>query len=430
MSSKTKTTATKEDARFALVPKLRFPEFRDAKGWHSGPLKNSLSSISNGLALEQGSGTSGYRVTRIETISAGTIDLAKVGSIQTSEDISAYKLRVGDILLSNINSVAHIGKSVFVDRDYDLYHGMNLLRLEVNRNQHDPKFIFYAINTDWIRASFRERANKAVNQASINQTDLGKTEVSLPLRPEQQKIAECLSSVDELIAAQARKVDALKTHKKGLMQQLFPVEGETVPKLRFPEFRDAGEWEAKKLGSLVEIFSGDAPSTHKLSSDHCCPYVKVEDMNNCSKYQSTSREYAEISTSSLPVGAVLFPKRGAAIMRNKVRIAAIPFYIDSNMMALFPHKTSRLSQEFLYYLIITQQLSKIADTSSIPQINNKHIIAQDVVIPSLSEQQKIADCLSSLDELIAAQSQKLDMLKVHKKGLMQQLFPSPEEVEA
>jgi type I restriction enzyme S subunit len=158
-----------------------------------------LSSISNGLALGQGSVASGYRVTRIETISAGTIDLAKIGWIQTSEDISAYKLKAGDILLSNINSVGHIGKSVFVDREYDLHHGMNLLRLEVNRNQHDPKFIFYAINTDWIRAALRERANKAVNQASINQTELGKSEVSLPLRPEQQKIAECLSSCDGLV---------------------------------------------------------------------------------------------------------------------------------------------------------------------------------------------------------------------------------------
>jgi len=123
-----------------------------------------------------------------------------------------------------------------------------------------------------------------------------------------------------------------------------------VPKLRFPEFRDAGEWEEKKLGSLVEIFSGNAPSLHKLNNGRGCPYVKVEDLNNCSKYQSTSREYAEKSPKCLPEGSVIFPKRGAAIMGNKVRIAAVPFYIDSNMMALFPGKTSFLSSEFLCYL--------------------------------------------------------------------------------
>ena len=205
------------------LPKLRFPEFRDAGEWQSGQLEGALSSISNGLILEQGSDSTGYKVTRIETISAGTIDLEKVGLVKTSQDISAYKLRVGDILLSNINSVAQIGKSVFVDRDYDLYHGMNLLRLGVNRSKHDPQFIFYLINTDGIRASLRERANKAVNQASINQTELGKTEAALPLIPEQQKIADCLTSLDDVISAQTQKLAALKTHKKGLMQQIFPV---------------------------------------------------------------------------------------------------------------------------------------------------------------------------------------------------------------
>jgi type I restriction enzyme, S subunit len=166
-----------------------------------------------------------------------------------------------------------------------------------------------------------------------------------------------------------------------------------------------------------------------LNGAHGDPYVKVEDMNNCSKYQSVSREYAEKSSRSLPKGAVLFPKRGAAIMGNKVRIAAVSFYIDSNMMALFPRKGSRLLPEFLYYLIITQQLSRIADTSSIPQINNKHIIAHDVVIPSPPEQEKIADCLSFLDEIINAQTQKLDFLYAHKRGLMQQLFPALDEVQ-
>jgi len=82
----------------------------------------------------------------------------------------------------------------------------------------------------------------------------------------------------------------------------------------------------------------------------------------------------------------------------------------------------------LSYLRITQQLSKIAYTSTIPQINNKHIIAYAVATPAPQEQQKITDCLSSLDELITLQAQKIDALKLHKKGLMQQLFPSVDEV--
>ncbi len=444
MSRKTKTTATKEEARPALVPKLQFPEFRGTEGWHSGPLKDSLSSISNGLALEQGNGTSGYRVTRIETISAGTIDLAKVGLIQTSDDISAYRLKVGDILLSNINSVAHIGKSVFVDRDYDLYHGMNLLRLEVNTNQHDPKFIFYAINTDWIRESLRERANKAVNQASINQTELGKTEVSLPLRPEQQKIAECLSSMDELMAAQARKVDALKTHKKGLMQQLFPREGETVPRLRFPEFRNAGEWMESPLSNFilsldagVSVNAGDRPAYKTefgvLKTSAVTNGVFEPEVNKVVFAESELSRLKE----SVSGGTIIISRM------NTPALVGANAYVESSHENLFlPDRLwaakprEGVSMRFLAFILGSDKgrtaLSKLAKGSSgsMKNITKPEVLAFSVMVPSPAEQQRIASCLSSLDALITAETQKLAALKVHKKGLMQQLFPSPEEVEA
>src|SRR5204862_155628 len=67
-----------------------------------------------------------------------------------------------------------------------------------------------------------------------------------------QKIADCLKSLDEMITAQGRKVKTLKAHKKGLMRQLFPREGETFPRLRFPEFRAGPVWELKKLGALLQ----------------------------------------------------------------------------------------------------------------------------------------------------------------------------------
>jgi type I restriction enzyme S subunit len=390
-----------------------------------------LSSISNGLALEQGNGTSGHRVTRIETISAGTIDLAKVGLIQTSEDISAYRLRVGDILLSNINSVAHIGKSVFVDRDYDLYHGMNLLRLEVNANQHDPKFIFYAINTDWIRASLRERANKAVNQASINQTELGKTEVSLPLRPEQQKIAECLSSVDELITAQARKVDTLKTHKKGLMQQLFPTEGETQPRLRFPEFQNAGEWDSKSLGELGEIITGKTPSTKESSLwGGDILFITPTDISEDDKYQhTTARTVVETkSTKVLPDGSIIYTCIASI---GKMALTVSPSITNQQINAVVPNEKSL--GEFLYYALanLTPWIKTIPATNTLPIINKTDFSKIAILhAANKAEQHRIASCLTSLDALITLESQKLEALKTHKKGLMQQLFPSPEAVEA
>jgi type I restriction enzyme S subunit len=437
-SNTTNIAATQGEARPARVPKLRFPEFRGSEGWQSKPLKDSLSSISNGLALEQRSGTSGYRVTRIETISDGTIDLAKVGLIQTPENISTYRLRVGDILLSNINSVAHIGKSVFVDRDYDLYHGMNLLRLEVNRNQHDPKFIFYAINTDWIRASLRERANKAVNQASINQTELGKTEVFLPLKPEQQKIAECLSSLDALMAAQARKVDLLKTHKKGLMQQLFPREGETQPRLRFPEFRDAGGWKKDTLGSLcARIMDGthfspkskEGPRLYLTSKN-----IKDGSIDLSNVSYIAEDEHTEIySKCPVKFHDVLLTKDGANTGNCALNNLEFEFSLLSSV-AVLQGNPDKLRQEFLFQTILSDSVQSLISESmsgqAITRITLAKISGFTIAITSLAEQQRIATCLSSLDALITAETQKLEALKTHKRGLMQQLFPSPIEVEA
>ncbi len=202
------------------VSELRFREFKDE--WEVKRLCSIVQSISNGLSLTQNSNNEGFRFTRIETIAHGTVDLNKVGYIEVENDISDYRLKIGDILISNINSISHIGKSAIIERDYDLYHGMNLLRIEILNEVISPKFLYYWLNTVTVRASIRSRACRAVNQASINQKELGKTNIPFPALAEQQKIAACLSSLDEIITACQDKLEALKEHKKGLMQKLFP----------------------------------------------------------------------------------------------------------------------------------------------------------------------------------------------------------------
>ena len=142
----------------------------------------------------------------------------------------------------------------------------------------------------------------------------------------------------------------------------------------------------------------------------------------------SGREFCDDSDRAVPTNSILFPKRGAAIELNKIRITATEILIDTNLMALTPN--DGLMVEYLYYYLSNFGLAHIADTSTIPQINNKHITPFNLLLPVEAEQQRIADCLTSLDDLIAAQTQKLEALKTHKKGLMQQLFPLLEEVEA
>ena len=191
-----------------------FPEWEERK-------LGEVCTIKSGLSLDQNDKKEGYQVTRIETISDGKINLNKIGYVSTQEDISNYKLKKGDILFSNINSVSHIGKTALVHHELNLYHGMNLLRLVAATNTHSV-FLFYYLNTEFNRNYFKQICNKAVSQASINQTELGKTPIPLPSLPEQQKIATFLSALDEKINKVQEQIAQVEAWKKGLLQQLFP----------------------------------------------------------------------------------------------------------------------------------------------------------------------------------------------------------------
>ena len=432
-SSSTGTNAWEQDAP-ATTPKLRFPEFRGTAGWQSVYLDSVLIAVSNGLSLPQSVDNTGYKVTRIETISAGNIDLKKVGYVTTIQDISSYRLNLGDILFSNINSVAHIGKTVYLDKHYGLYHGLNLLRFVVNTHTCDSKFLFYQINTSGIREYFRARANKAVNQASINQTEVGKTLISVPTLAEQQRIADCLSSLDALIAAQARKVDALKTHKKGLMQQLFPRAGETQPRLRFPEFQDAGEWEEN---FLHEVLSLVVRERQKPTNPYIGLGLRSHGKGTFLKpLQDPSKNSMDVlykvSSNDLIVN-ITFAWEGAIAIAQQDDEGALV----SHRFPTYTFEKNRTMPDFFRYIILDKQFIYRLGLISPGGAGRNRVMSKTDFLklkvalpPSLAEQQRISDCLSSLDALITAEAHTLDTLKTHKKGLMQQLFPAPEDATA
>lgn len=181
------------------------------------------------------------------------------------------------------------------------------------------------------------------------------------------------------------------------------------------------EWEVMRLGDIVSITSGESPSLYHLKAKGKYPYVKVEDLNNCEKYQESSREYSDDNNTTIKAGSIIFPKRGASILNNKVRIAAKNIQMDSNMMAITPH-TAIVDTEFLYIRILHERLYRIADTSSIPQINNKHIIPYKIAVPPLAEQRKIAEVLGVWDEAIEKQARLIEKLALRKRALMQRLL--------
>ncbi|EME7088968.1 restriction endonuclease subunit S [Enterococcus faecium] len=193
-----------------------------------------------------------------------------------------------------------------------------------------------------------------------------------------------------------------------------------VPKIRFKGY--AEDWEQCKLGELVKITSGWAPSYFEEEDSEGDLFIKVDDLNYSTRVQNDSkmkvienRKYKKMSK-----GSVIFPKRGAAIMTNKIRVLGKNAYMDTNMMAL---EAIKINSEFLYTFIDRTGLFKIADTSTIPQINNKHIEPYQILLPSPKEQAKIGLFFKQLDNTIALQQRKLDLLKETKKGFLQKMFP-------
>jgi type I restriction enzyme S subunit len=235
--------------------------------------------------------------------------------------------------------------------------------------------------------------------------------------------------VDELMAAQARKVDELKTLKKGLMQQLFPREGETQPRLRFPEFQNAGEWDSRPLGELGEIITGKTPSTKEADLwGGGILFITPTDISEDSKYQHTAaRTVVETkSTKVLPAGSIVYTCIASI---GKMALTVTPSITNQQINAVVPSK--RALGEFLYYALanLTPWIKTIPATNTLPIINKTDFSKITIIHPGKDEQQRIASCLTSLDALITAETQKHEALKTHKKGLMQQLFPSTEANE-
>lgn len=294
-----------------------------------------------------------------------------------------------------------------------------------------PWFMYLVFqNIDW------KTHNEAGGVPSLSKTNIEKIPVLVPDLPEQQKIAACLSSLDALIAAHADKLDVLKTHKKGLMQQFFPREGETVPRLRFPEFREAGEWEEKKLSELFAFRNGLNADKEKYGKGH--KYISVLDIISGkpitydSIHSSVEITEKELELFKVEYGDIVFQRSSET--QDEAGQASV--YLDRKKAAIFGGfviRGKRISDYhplFMSALLASAHVRK--EISSHSAGSTRYNIGQEtlsviaVLIPSLPEQQKIAACLCSLDALITAQAEKIEALKTNKKGLMQQLFPSPE----
>ena len=180
-----------------------------------------ISEIRSGYSGNQLLSKKGLKVSRIETISGHKVNLERVGYVAPFESSENYKLQVGDILFSNINSVEYIGNTAFIDKDYDLYHGMNLLRLTPNNMVVIPFYLYLLLNTNRMLNRFKTVCNKAVSQASINQTELGKTVVQIPNINAQKQICELYQALYDKLESEKYANSLFQKQKQYLLRQMF-----------------------------------------------------------------------------------------------------------------------------------------------------------------------------------------------------------------
>jgi len=416
----------------ALVPRLRFPEFRGAGEWNNF----KLTQISERLQEKVGS----RKLTTV-SITAGfgfVSQVEKFGRDISGEQYKNYiLLKHGEFSYNKGNSKAFPQGCI-----YQLD--------EFNKVAAPSAFISFKFNSDFVPEFFkgyfdsnfhgyqllRFITSGARSDGLLNISPAHFFSIRLPTpqsKGEQQKIADCLSSLDTLIAAQAEKIDALKTHKKGLMQQLFPREGETVPRLRFPEFRDAGEWEVKALEDLAKVTSGGTPNrTEPAYWGGSIPWVTTS-LINFNRIDSveefiTNEGLNNSSAKLFPAKTLLMAMYGQGKTRGKVALLGIEATTNQACAAIMFNDEVDTNFAFQNLASRYDEIRKLSNEGG--QENLSAGLIKNIYLshPCLAEQQKIADCLTSLDALIAAQVEKLDALKTHKKGLMQQLFPSPEAV--
>ena len=398
----------KEDEIKTVVPVLRFPEFSSENSW-------KIIKFSKYIELFRGS--SPRPIKEYLTEEPNGINWIKIGDTQYADNfmLSVIKEKItkkgaeksryvhkGELILANSMS---FGKTYQLAIDGCIYDGWFVLR--GYENSYCKPFLLQLLNSDYIQNQYKKLSAGGI-VLNISSEIVYQTHLFYTSKQEQRKIADCLASLDDLIDAATCKIEALKEHKKGLMQRLFPVRGKNIPELRFPEFLGMEGWKENKLKKLCEIGNG--------------------------------KDYKHLGKGNIPVygsGGYMtsvddFLYDGESVCIGRKGTIDKPMFLTGKFWTVdtlfYTHSFRNCLPKFLY--LIFQQIDwyKYNEAGGVPSLSKATIGEIAVFVPiekneKQKEQQKITDCLFSLDELIGATTRKVEALKEHKKGLMQQLFP-------
>ena len=397
-----------------LVPKLRFPEFAQGPGWDHAKIADLVETV-----------TPPKKLTTSTYLADGRFPI-----IDQSPSYICGWTNDDDAVISRPFPVIVFGDHTcvlkFVDQPFA--QGADGIKIFTARRCVSTVYLYHQLSHRPVMMEQYKRHFSTLKNKVICFPD--------PKSGEQQKIADCLGSLDDLIAADGRKLEALRQHKQGLMQQLFPQSGETSPRLRFPEFEDAPDWEEVTLGTLLDrppvygVGAAAVPFSESLPT-----YIRITDINDDGQFASRARVSVDIDATDeqyLEDGDIVLARTGASVGKSyRYREEDGRLVYAGFLIRVRPNPERLLSQFLAAYLSTWSYWDWVRLTSARsgqPGINATEYASIPLPLPpdrrTLAEQQKIADCLTSIDDQLNAQARKLDTLKQHKQGLLLQLFPS------
>lgn len=416
--------------------------------WKKEKLGDLILFLRNGISNEQVDIYTDFPVTRIETIADGKIDYNRVGHVEKAPE--DYRISQGDILVSNINSQKHIGKVAIKDDDKVLYHGMNLLLMRPNEII-DSKFLFYVLNFN--KQYFERIASPAVNQSSINQTDMQKMEFIIPKdKVEQTKIANILSTCDEVIEKTEETIEKYKHIKAGMMQDLFtrgldengklrPTYEQSPDLYKYSEELDRyipKEWDVKSLEEYTTLIKDGTHGTHK-DVPNGIPLLSAKDIqdgeiiipNDCrtisqSDYNSIHKSY------NIDVNDVLLTIVGTigrvAIVKNIEKL-----FTFQRSVAIIKLINPKIASYFYYYLLYEntqKQLLAMMNASAQGGLYLGQLANVIITMPKDEDEiNNIFNYLNQMDSKIKLEEQYLNKYKQIKQGLMKRLLTPPADAE-
>lgn len=399
------------------IPKLRFPGFTGA--WEQRKL-SSMTQYKNGKGHEDKQTDSGdFELVNLNSISIDGGFKHSGKFINESDDGILYKNDLV-MILSDVGHGDLLGRVALIPDDNKFILNQRVALLRPNKTA-NPEFLFFYINS---HQKYFKSQGAGMSQLNISKKSVETFSSLVPNIDEQKKISLFLMKLDSLIALHQRKLEHLQEQKKGLLQKMFPKNGEIVPEVRFPGFTDA--WEQRKWADSINISNEMVdPTTGKFDDmPHIAPGNIESFTGRILDNVKTVKEEELISGKFLfKPGDVVFGKINPQL--GKYFYARVEGLTSADSYVL-NGKNKNITQKFIFLLLQTRDFFKysvsVSKRSGIPKINREELNGYKFLIPYKEEQEKIGDFFLNIDSLITLHQRKLDHLELMKKGLLQQMF--------